>query len=148
MEEQRSIAQQLEFIQHGAHPLAVLSPCRVGDGILSLSEDQKEHYRQLAHHRSVAVTFFIPASGSGSRMFEFLKEFSLYPNPENAQKAARFYSRLSEFALFQKLPQQIQKNYLDGKLQLEELIDYLLGSEGLNFGNIPKIGRASCRERV
>jgi hypothetical protein len=138
LEEQRSIAQQLEFIQHGAHPLAVMSPCRVGDGILSLSEDQKEQFRQLAHQSAVAVTLFIPASGSGSRMFEFLKEFIHYPNPENAQKAARFYSRLSEFALFRKLPQKFQKNYLDGKLQLEELIDYLLGPEWLNFANTPK----------
>lgn len=138
MEEQQSIAKQLKFIQQGTPTLAVMNPCRVGDGILSLTEDQKDQYRQLAHQTAPSVTLFVPASGSGSRMFEFLKEFIHYPNPENAQRAARFYSRLSEFALFRKLPKNIQKNYLDGKLQLEELIDYLLGSEGLNFGNIPK----------
>jgi hypothetical protein len=138
LEEQQSIAKQLKFIQQGTPTLAVMSPCRVGDGILSLTEDQKDQYRQLAHQTAPSVTLFVPASGSGSRMFEFLKEFIHYPNLENAQRAARFYSRLSEFALFRKLPKNIQKNYLDGKLQLEELIDYLLGSEGLNFGNIPK----------
>ena len=138
MEEQTIIAQQLQLIQQGTQTVEVLSPCRVGDGILALTEDQKEYFRKLTQDRAPSVTFFIPASGSGSRMFEFLKEFIHYPNTENSQKAARFFSRLSEFALFRKLPQTIRKKYLGGELQLDELIDFLIGPKGLNFGSIPK----------
>ena len=138
MDQKAVISQQLSVIQNGTAPLEVLGACRVGDGILAFSEEQKEHYRQLAKIIAPKVAYFVPASGSGSRMFEFLYEFLQYPNPENTQKAARFFSRLSAFALFQKLPPELRLAYADGTLQLETLIEHLLGESGLNYGKIPK----------
>ncbi|MFM8597199.1 MAG: DUF4301 family protein [Flavobacteriales bacterium] len=138
MDPQHTIQQQRDIILNGTTPLDVLSACRVGDGILSFSEDQKDQYRQLANLHAPEVCYFVPASGSGSRMFEFLTEFMQYPNPENSQKAARFFSRLSEFALFRKLPTELQLAYHEGTLELATLIEYLLGQQGLNYAQTPK----------
>ena len=138
MDPQQAIQQQLDVVQNGTAPLNVLAACRAGDGILTFTDEQKEQYRQLAKAQAPAITYFIPASGSGSRMFEFLMEFIQFPNPENSQKAARFFSRLSEFALFRKLPNELKHAYFNGSLQLETLIDHLLGESGLNYGKTPK----------
>jgi hypothetical protein len=138
VEQQTAISEQLAFIQSGSTPFEVLSACRVGDGILVFTDEQKEAYRQLAKQNALSLAYFVPASGSGSRMFEFLYEFVQYPNAENAQQAARFFSRLSEFALFRKLPIALRTAYQDGTLQLETLIEYLLGEEKLNYGKTPK----------
>ena len=138
VDSQAVIAQQLSLIQNGTTPLEVLAACRVGDGILAFTEDQKEQFRQLAKAKAPDVAYFVPASGSGSRMFEFLYEFLQFPNPENSQKAARFFSRLSEFALFRKLPFELKHAYFKGSLELETLIEHLLGSAGLNYGKTPK----------
>lgn len=138
MEQQTAISEQLAFIQNATTPFEVLSACRVGDGILAFADEQKEAYRQLAKQNALSIAYFVPASGSGSRMFEFLYEFVQYPNAENSQQAARFFSRLSEFALFRKLPLTLRMAYQDGKLQLETLIEHLLGEEKLNYGKTPK----------
>jgi len=138
VEQQTAISEQLAFIQNATTPFEVLSACRVGDGILAFADEQKEAYRQLAKQNALSIAYFVPASGSGSRMFEFLYEFVQYPNAENSQQAARFFSRLSEFALFRKLPLTLRMAYQDGKLQLETLIEHLLGEEKLNYGKTPK----------
>ena len=138
MEQQTATSEQLAFIQNATTPFEVLSACRVGDGILAFADEQKEAYRQLAKQNALSIAYFVPASGSGSRMFEFLYEFVQYPNAENSQQAARFFSRLSEFALFRKLPLTLRMAYQDGKLQLETLIEHLLGEEKLNYGKTPK----------
>ena len=77
MEQQAAISEQLAFIQNATTPFEVLSACRVGDGILAFSEEQKEAFRQLVKQKTPAIAYFVPASGSGSRMFEFLYEFVL-----------------------------------------------------------------------
>lgn len=138
MEQQTAISEQLAFIQNATTPFEVLSACRVGDGILAFADEQKEAYRQLAKQNALSIAYFVPASGSGSRMFEFLYEFVQHPNAENSQQAARFFSRLSEFALYRKLPLTLRMAYQDGKLQLETLIEHLLGEEKLNYGKTPK----------
>ncbi len=138
MDPQVVITQQLSFIQNGSTPFEVLAACRVGDGILAFTEEQKDQFRQLAKAKAPEVTYFVPASGSGSRMFEFLLEFTQFPNPENSQKAARFFSRLPEFALFRKLPTELKRAYFSGTLQLETLIEHLLGETGLNYAKTPK----------
>lgn len=138
MEQQTAIAQQQQIIQNGTSPLEVLGACSVAAGILSFSDQQKASLRACARQEKPALTFFIPASGSGSRMFEFLSQFNTAPDPKNTQQAAQFLSRLSEFALFQKLPKYLQQAYTDGTLQVGVLIGYLLGPEGLNYSKIPK----------
>ena len=133
-----SIAAQRQAIENGQQTLPVLRPCRLGDGILHFSEDQQERYRQTARFFNEPLHFFIPASGSGSRMFAFLFDYLQHPDAENTKQAERFFSRLPDFALFRQLPQQIQTAYLAGELTLSAFIEVLMGAGGLNFGALPK----------
>ena len=132
------IAAQKQAIQHGQQTLPVLRPCRLGDGILSMTDEQQERYRQTARFFTEPLHFFIPASGSGSRMFAFLFDYLQHPDAENTKQAERFFSRLPDFALFRQLPQEIQAAYLAGELTLSAFIEVLMGSDGLNFGALPK----------
>jgi hypothetical protein len=133
-----TIQLQQQALQKGAPILPVVRSCRVGDGILSLSEEEQERLRAVAGSSEEAIQFFIPASGSGSRMFAFLHEYLTQPSLELAEKAERFFSRLPEFALYRKLPASMQNAYQTGALTLLELIHFLLNPDDLNYGQKPK----------
>lgn len=133
-----TIETQRQAILNGQQVLQVLRPCRLGDGILSFSEEQQERYRQTARFFNEPLHFFVPASGSGSRMFAFLFDYLQYPDAENTKQAERFFSRLQDFALFRKLPHNIQAAYIAGDLTLSAFVAVLMGVEGLNFGALPK----------
>jgi hypothetical protein len=133
-----TIETQRQAILNGQQTLQVLRPCRLGDGILSFTEEQQERYRQTTRQCKEQLRFFIPASGSGSRMFAFLFDYLQHPDEENTKQAERFFSRLQDFALFRKLPQNIQAAYAAGELTLHAFIGVLMGPDGLNFGNLPK----------
>lgn len=130
-------AQQAALIR-GQQTLAVVRPCRVGDGIIALTEEQQAYYRNLARQHKTLREVFIPASGAGSRMFSFLYDYLAFKDSESTQKAERFLSRLSEFALFRLLPSEMQAAFYNGTLSLPALIDFILKPEGLNFGQAPK----------
>jgi hypothetical protein len=136
--QEESILIQQQALQKGAPILPVVRSCRVGDGILSLPEEEQERLRTVASSFEEAIHFFIPASGSGSRMFAFLEEYLAQPSQELAEKAERFFSRLPEFALYRKLPAAMQNAYQTGALTLSELIYFLLNPAGLNYGQKPK----------
>ena len=136
--QEESIQFQQQALQKGAPILPVVRSCRVGDGILSLSEEEQERLRAVTSSFEEAIQFLIPASGSGSRMFAFLEEYLAQPSLEFAEKAERFFSRLPEFALYRKLPAPMQNAYQTGALTLAELIHFLLNPAGLNYGQKPK----------
>ena len=136
--DQKSILAQRTALEAGQPQLAVLRPCKLGDGILSHSEEEKEMFRLRATNFTDKIHFFIPASGSGSRMFAFLEEFLEQQNLELADMVERFLSRLPELALFRSLALATQEAYHNGTLSAEALITEILYAEGLNFSLAPK----------
>jgi len=68
------INRQLDLFRRPPEPAALIRPCRPGDGITRLSEDEQSLYADLWH--SLAETRrlakFVPASGAASRMFKDL----------------------------------------------------------------------------
>lgn len=125
-------------LKAGPPILPVVRPCRIGDGILALPEDEQERLRAVSASSPDDVQFFVPASGSGSRMFSFLEAYLSHPTNELTEQAQRFFSKLPSFAFFRKLPDQLQQSYLDGTLQIADFIHFLLDCEGLNYGHLPK----------
>ena len=64
-----SISIQRQKIANGNQFIRLIKPCTLNDGIIQLSEIIPEIQLQAS------VTWFIPSSGSGSRMFQFLHDF-------------------------------------------------------------------------
>lgn len=132
------INQEREKVFNGNAKVNLFAPCKVGEGILlqkeiELSTTQKEHFHHLDE-----VTFFTPASGSGSRMFQFLYDFIENPDESNSGEMERFINHLQDFAFFHRLPISLKEKIKNETIDPLELAEYLLHPEGLNFGKSPK----------
>lgn len=116
----------------------IVKACTVEDGILSLDEASMERYRSVFHDDASSLAFFIPASGSGSRMFDFLQQFLGTMGQESTDEVRLFFSELSNFAFFPLISEEWQKSIATSEVDLLAFCEYLLGAKGLNFSNIPK----------
>ena len=134
--------EQIEF--HKArvfdkHPeVKLIEPCKIGDGIVHFLLVQRENLIQKFANSEVSSTFFIPASGSGSRMFQFLYNFLDQPNEDNRGQVEKFLNNMEEFAFFQKLPMEIKKKLKSHNVNLDEFVAFLLNSDGMAYGELPK----------
>jgi hypothetical protein len=123
----------------GENPeLQLVSPCKIGEGILRLTEDETAFFVKQYAEKNTAISFFIPASGSGSRMFQFLYEFLEEPNEDNRSKVERFLNSIADFAFFKQIPSEMQRAIKDQSIGLDEIVSYLLHSDGLGYGQMPK----------
>lgn len=116
----------------------LVAPCKMGDGIIHFLQVQRDNLIKKFEQAGVQSTFFIPASGSGSRMFHFLFEFLERPNEENRSQVERFLNNMEDFAFFQKIPLEIREKLKSQDVNLDEFVDYLLNKEGMSFGDLPK----------
>src|SRR5690606_18733007 len=70
------IARQAAMLRGGWRSLQLGRPARIGDGIEQVDEEGRARLRDL-HRRAAAagrISAFVPASGSGTRMFQSLIE--------------------------------------------------------------------------
>ncbi len=118
--------------------LNLSSPCRIGDGILKLSVQDKDFYTQVFNGKDSKYSFFVPASGSGSRMFQFLYDFITNPDEENRGLIERFLNHLQEFAFFKELPENMQQQIIENNIDLEKFIEFLLNDKSMAYSKIPK----------
>lgn len=116
----------------------LVAPCKMGEGIIHFLQVQRDNLIKKFEQAGVQSTFFIPASGSGSRMFHFLFEFLERPNEENRGQVERFLNNMEDFAFFQKIPLEIREKLKSHDVNLDEFVDYLLNKEGMSFGDLPK----------
>lgn len=123
----------------GAHPeVMLIAPCKIGEGILQLSQQLRQYLISVFDKENFSTCFFIPASGSGSRMFQFLFDFLESPDEENRSNVEKFLNHISEFAFFQQLPIEVRKKLETHDLDLDEFVSFLLKSEGMGYGDLPK----------
>lgn len=126
----------------GGNPTIDLSDsCRIGNGISQFSEDDQEKLLSLYNSKKddLDICFFVPASGSGSRMFSALYEFLNNPEDTEAQKASEdFINRINELAIYFYLSDDWKEKLAQGKFEHLELIEYLLTDSGLDLGRLPK----------
>ncbi len=116
----------------------LVAPCKMGEGIIHFLQVQRDNLIKSFEKAAVKSTFFIPASGSGSRMFHFLFEFLEYPNEENRGQVERFLNNMEDFAFFQKIPLEIREKLKSHNVNLDEFVDYLLKKDGMSYGDMPK----------
>ena len=123
----------------GAHPeVELVSPCKLGEGILQASSKEKQFLINLFEKENFSSCFFIPASGSGSRMFQFLFDFLEEPNEDNRSKVEKFLNHITDFAFFQQLPIEIRKKLIRHDIDLDEFVSFLLKEHGMGYGDLPK----------
>lgn len=101
-----------------------------------------EVYAADADHR---VVKFVPASGAASRMFKDLFAFLEGDHDEPTTAFERtFFERLGDAAFYRALDEVLTRSVgkdiptLLAEKQYKTVVKYLLSSEGLNYGNLPK----------
>src|SRR5690554_731289 len=132
------IEKQKEIVFKNHPEINLVSPCRLNDGVIRHSDFEKNRFKIKFENNQQKVCFFIPASGSGSRMFQFLFEFLDNPNEDSRSQTERFLNSIESFAFFELLPFQLKKKVREYDINLDGLISYLLNPEGLGLGMIPK----------
>ena len=128
----------------GKKPILKLkNPCKINHGILEFSEEQTKDLIKKFDRNTSTVSFFIPASGSGSRMFQFLYEFLNQPDENNVQLIEKFFNNFQNFAFHRILPREIRQLNLTENPEIEKIINFILEEEGLNFSSFQRTNSIS-----
>lgn len=141
----QEVDRQLALFRQGVSPVRLNRPCRVGDGIVVLPEEEQEEliaaYEEALRMRR--FTKFVPASGAASRMF---KEWHRFLNEEGfteEKEKEAFFRELKRYAFFEDLRAAAARKGLDIEELIRtkadrDLLGFILTEEGLNYGNLPK----------
>lgn len=152
---QAQIEQQLNQFKQGFPILNIIKASTIKDGIKALtSKDIEEHIKVYEDSAAVKKVKFTPASGAASRMFKKLYEvIDNYKGTEedylNIMSDRDFQSinytcnNIKNFAFYSDLVQNIESrgvsiDNISKNKDFPFLLKSLLGTEGLNYGNLPK----------
>lgn len=125
-------------ITHAQPAVHLNSPCKLGEGIIAVPEKEAEMLRELFRQSSASKVFFIPASGSGSRMFEFLFNFIDNPTEENRGQVERFINHVEDFAFFHQFPLEVQRQLTTRTMDIDAFVAYILNDNGMGLAHLPK----------
>lgn len=139
----KNILDQLCLFKKGNIPLELISPAKVGDGIIKLNDNKVEELVNIynKHLNDLNVVKFVPSSGAASRMFkDLLSEYSDYVNEKDAElrnykHTTRLMENLERFAFFEDLKLLCDIN---DRKNFAEIVKKLLFDEGLNYSYLPK----------
>lgn len=138
MTKEEIINEQRQKVLNDQSKVVLFAPCRIGEGILKLNHEEWNNAIATFYANNASPSFFIPASGSGSRMFAFLFDFLKEPNNSDLGSIERFMNHIQEFAFFEVLPDELKQKIKNNTIDAEELANYLLSEDGLNFEKLPK----------
>jgi hypothetical protein len=127
----KNIHTQKEKLKNGLPELRLEKPCVFGDGIIKLSS-----FNNIIEFKE-SVSWFIPASGSGSRMFQFIFDY-LNDGDLNKKEIQQFLSSLKKFAFYHAMEDRIRTDFENDKISNRELIEYILLDDGISFSTLPK----------
>ncbi len=141
------VRQQIAYFRTGFPWLPVVEAASPGNGIVQVSEAEIAKLEQLFSEKASSglhIMKFVPASGAASRMFKslFAALDDLAAGKAEAEvlttnkDAREFQERIGDFAFSAEL-----KAAIDGageKTTLRSLLEFLLTSKGLHYGNRPK----------
>lgn len=136
--EEKNVLEQKKAILNGVPSLDVLKPCRLGDGILQFEKEEELAFKQRFELLTKQLSFFIPASGSGSRMFQFLYDYLNQTSEINQAQTEQFIRRITSFAFYKCFPNDVKEKIENFAWTIDDLIAFVLGEDGLNYGLYPK----------
>ena len=129
---------QQEKIFGEPQQLTIIKPCTIGDGILQFSMDDFNDYKTIFEEGRHKVCVFIPASGSGSRMFEFVRDYLYRPSEKSRLLVEKMFRQIPDFAFFDLFSEEIKQRTFAGEVDWRFLLSFLMEKEGLNYGELPK----------
>ncbi|MEY3126574.1 MAG: hypothetical protein RL273_714, partial [Bacteroidota bacterium] len=102
--------------------LALVAPCKINEGISRFSPEEMAQFSTLFNSAKKSTCFFIPSSGSGSRMFDFLYENLENPNDKNFKKALFLFNNIASFAFFDELSLEIKEKIKNLDISIKDFI--------------------------
>jgi hypothetical protein len=137
---------QIDFFKKGFSYLNVVKAAVPGDGIEILHQSAIDELIKFYETEicDKQIVKFVPASGAATRMFKSLFETLSKPSGnEIPADVLHVFKKLDSFAFYPDLVEKIRQNGQDITVllkndQYQEIINYILGEEGLNYGNLPK----------
>lgn len=133
-----TIELQLERLRAPQPALNLVAACRIQEGIIALNEEKIADLANSFYQSEKKISVFIPASGSGSRMFHFLFEFLDNPNESNSGYVERFLTHIEDFAFFYQFPTSIQKALRNRSMDLDAFVSFILNNKGYGLAHLPK----------
>lgn len=132
------IDRQIEHFTNGFPYLHAIRAATIGDGIVRIDEDQLTAYTRRFDEVAgdYSLMKFVPASGAATRMFK-----SLFAAMEGKSDKSvdEFFERIQEFAFYDDLKAALAAKDLDiVSADRTTILRFLLTSEGLDYGNLPK----------
>jgi hypothetical protein len=118
--------------------IELVNACSIQNGILRMNADEAFRLSSMFLSSARDICFFIPASGSGSRMFEFLYDFFKHSDEENRMKVERFLNHINDFAFNRMIDPDVRLKLESGEMSLKDFAAYIVEESGLDFGNLPK----------
>lgn len=117
------------------HPSMNLSEaCSIENGILRLEDQEREEVLNAFEEFEEKVAFFIPASGSGSRMFDALYRFM--ESGTHTDESRQFFAHFKSLAIYKSLNAE-RKEELESFSEVE-VARFVLSPSGLNLLRRPK----------
>lgn len=132
------IDSQKSQIQLGSPKIEIIAPCILHDGIISFSAEEKFDLIEFFVQKENELVFFIPASGSGSRMFDFLA--SSVPDKifEKETKVLNFLNNMDKFAFYDDHLRKAHSDWKSGVLSSRKLVELIIGKKGKGYSKSPK----------
>ncbi|MFC2349207.1 MAG: DUF4301 family protein, partial [Capnocytophaga granulosa] len=149
------LQEQVAIFLAGVPPVNLVAPAHVGSGILSFSREDAIQYVATYQKKknSLDILKFVPASGSATRMFQFLSAFESDFDPKKQTfdeyikesgnaNAEIFFQYLPQFAFYDALQLYIEQHKAFDGLNEDEkklrIAHILLKEEPFNYKNKPK----------
>lgn len=148
------VIDQVNSFKKGFPHIKLIRAAGVKDGIKPLNEKLIDHYTQIYESSgNLDKIKFVPASGAASRMFKALYEFKATCSKidfnykilkSDAYRQVRiFFDNIQNFAFYNDLKKTLSARKEDleklaGNKRFDIILDSLLNSQDLNYGNIPK----------
>lgn len=129
---------QRELVFQNVPKIELVQPCSLHHGVLRLTKDEEANFSRRFFNEANDLCFFIPASGSGSRMFEFLYDFFKHSDEENRMKVERFLNHINDFAFSRLISSELKSKLESGQMNLKEFAAFIVEETGLGFGALPK----------
>lgn len=135
------VTSQMRYFADGFPFLKLEKAARIGDGIVSLTEEEADRkaalYDEYVSDMGLSVLKFVPASGAASRMFKSL--FSFLESGKTDSSVEEFFEKLEDFAFYRSLKRLLLIDGIDiKKADRKQIAEYYLTDKGLGYGSLPK----------